>query len=79
MLSKYTTTQSSTKLKKDLVHDTLKGGQRIHKTKHHDGELEGTIATRESCLVLVLHGNWELVIPITQIQVGKATSPLHPL
>ena len=66
-------------VKEYLVHDMLKGGWCIHEAKCHDSELEGTIATRESCLVLVLHGNWERVIPVMQIQVGKAMSPSHPL
>ena len=56
-------------VKKHLVHDTIKGGWRIHKAKRHDSELESTITKRESCLVLVLGGNWELMIPTTQIQV----------
>ena len=60
-----------------LVHETLKRAWRVSKTKGHYLELIQPPLAQESRAVLMLRFNFDLVIPLLQVQTGENVTPMQ--
>ena len=60
-----------------LVHETLECAWRVCKTKGHHLELIQPPLAQESRAVLMLRFNFDLVIPLLQVQTGENVTPMQ--